>query len=468
MPKPSGIEDPLSYAQLNPPIKTQRAAPQAFPWLLFAVTWAALFGIQQRMDAPCQSNEGSVADIISTARNGSLPHQLLTLLLGAIGVALIYRGRRRLHLQGLVGYLYCAYFSWILLSATWADDLPITARRQLAFVLMSIFTLGCVVRMNPRTLSTFVVGIATFNLVPGLIAEMRCGDLKSFLDIRRFGGTLDPNIQGASLSMAVIFLLWHAARTYGYVRFWVLFASAVLLLFVAMTGSRSSMLALGAALGLSALMVLLRKERKRLSTIVPLLVITSGIAGTGAIAVSSGAIQLCQRGAINALRTERDYGDVTELTGRVLIWQECLAFAAERPVLGYGFGDFWSNQRAETISDDLKWPVPHAHSAYLDQLLSLGAPGLAAYILLLLGCFLVYIARFFGRSSSSEAYGAWAALSLFVIIHGTTESITVLPTFPEFVLALGILHLAFIKTTTNQEEINGSKTRIHHDSFMYL
>ena len=114
----------------------------------------------------------------------------------------------------------------------------------------------------------------------------------------------------------------------------------------------------------------------------------------------------------------------------------------DRPLTGYGYGGFWSADRIEKISGDQGWVIEQSHSAYLDQLLALGIPGALMYVALLGGFLLLYIKRFYRGDNAS---GAWAALLFFVVIHGFTESIDIMPMFTNFAIHLIVLQAALVR-----------------------
>ena len=45
------------------------------------------------------------------------------------------------------------------------------------------------------------------------------------------------------------------------------------------------------------------------------------------------------------MREDRDVGEVSDLTGRTLIWELCLQVAEQHPILGFGFGSFWTAEK---------------------------------------------------------------------------------------------------------------------------
>lgn len=412
-----------------------------FPWFLFIFTLLTTFALQHSMDAPAfwLDGGGPISDMSQKAYEGDLHRQVLIVMLGVFGAFLLFRRREQLRPKGAILTPLLAYVGWIGLSVTWADDPSLTGKRVIAFALILVFTAGCVMRMNADVISTFITGIAALNLIPGIVAELRYDNLHPFAVGSRFGGTVHPNLQGASLSLAIIVLCWWLWRTGGPLRFGIACTSVVLVAFMLMTRSRTSLIALAAAICFSIALVIARDQRHRLPRLIAGLTLAIGLAGLVGLVATSSSVR---PDFLNAIRADRDDGDTTELTGRVDLWQTCLTFASERPLLGFGFDGFWSAKRIEMISNELGWPINQGHSAYLDQLLALGVPGVSLYILLLLACFVTCVARFLRHQ---DGYGMWAATLLFVAIHNATESINILPTFPNFVFDLILLHIALVK-----------------------
>ena len=126
------------------------------------------------------------------------------------------------------------------------------------------------------------------------------------------------------------------------------------------------------------------------------------------------------------LGTQRDEGDIGSLTGRVDVWQACLAAAADHWLFGFGYSGFWTPERILQISAEVQWGMNQAHSTYIDVLLSTGAVGLTLYV----------VPRFWWvLSSQPGASGCFgrrrrfmaAAVLVFSIVHGMTESVGVSP-----------------------------------------
>jgi exopolysaccharide production protein ExoQ len=426
--------DPLARAR-------RESIASAFPWLLFFAVWLLLFPTQNRMDAAEHpADEQSSAEIAHAVQEGSILTRILIISLGTTGVVLLILNRARLRLNGVIFTILLLFLGWSALSTFWADDPSLTARRLISLAFMILFAAGCAARMNVDTLTLFIAGIPALNLIPGVIAEVEYGRFQPFRNGHRFAGTAPhPNVQAASLSVAAILLCWVVWRAKGFRR--LRFAAAVLLLsaFLLMTGSRTSILAVLAALAFSSVLIVARDHKRLLPLLGAAIFLLLGLGALFKLAVSgSGTDPFVQ-----AIQRQGDENDASTLNGRLDLWRECLKFAAKRPLLGYGYGGFWSAKRIEAISGDQTWPIQQSHSAYIEELLALGITGLALYVALLFGCLWICVAQFFHHR---DAYGAWAAVLVFIAIHNLTEAINVTPLFTNLAFNLMVLSLALISS----------------------
>lgn len=116
------------------------------------------------------------------------------------------------------------------------------------------------------------------------------------------------------------------------------------------------------------------------------------------------------------------------LTGRTEVWAAVLPAMEHQPLLGYGFGSFWTDTRREL------YEIPTAHNGYLDILLEQGALGLGLYVMWLLSCL-----RQFQRGLEQDY--TWASFGLCLLLMGLayngTES--ALNTFTEQMTAVVVL-----------------------------
>jgi len=398
------------------------------------------------MDAPAHpADQQSTAELAQDAQNGNVINRIVVIALGTIGAGLLVRNRARIRFDGLISTILLLFLCWSALSLFWTDDPSLTGRRLISLACLILFAAGCVARMNADTLTIFIAGIPVMNLIPGVIAEVEYGRFEPF-GSHRFAGTAPhANVQAATLAVAGILLCWLVLRAKGSRR--LRFAAVLLLLsaFLVMTGSRTSILALLAALAFSAILIVARDHRRLLPVLIAAVFLILGLGGLFKLAISgSGADPLSQ-----AIERKGDENSASTLNGRLDLWRECLNFAARRPLVGYGYGAFWSAKRIEAISGDQTWPIQQSHSAYIEELLALGVTGLTLYVALLFGCLWMCVARFFRHQN---AYGAWAAVLVFIAIHNVTESINVAPLYTNLAFNLVVLYLALI--SSNERSAN--------------
>lgn len=410
-----------------------------FPWLLFFAVWLLLFPAENRMDAPAHPpDEQSSAELAQEAQDGNPLNRIVVITLGTIGACLLLRNRARLRFDGLILSILLPFLGWIALSTFWADDPALTARRMVALAFMILFCAGCVARMNADTLTVFIAAIPALNLIPGVIAEIGYGRFHPFSGGHRFGGTAPhPNVQAATLSVASVLLCWLVWRTRGSSRLCFAAAGLLVFAFLIMTGSRTSIIAVLAALAFSFVLIVARDYKRLLPLLLAACFLLLGVGGLVKLSAGDSGDPLAQ-----AIHRRGDENDASSLNGRVDLWRQCLSFVAKRPILGYGYGGFWSAKRIEAISQDQTWAIQQSHSAYIEQLLALGVPGAALYIALLFGCLSICVLQFFHHR---DAYGAWAAVLVFIAIHNVTESINVAPLFTNLTFNLIVLYLAIVR-----------------------
>ena len=107
------------------------------------------------------------------------------------------------------------------------------------------------------------------------------------------------------------------------------------------------------------------------------------------------------------------FGRDKTLTGRTDgVWAVLIPYALRKPILGHGFGSFWTTSMRELTSSD-------AHNGYLDAILNLGILGLILIAFYLFSCFSKAI-----KFMASEFY--WGTLFIcyliMVLIHNIAES----------------------------------------------
>lgn len=309
--------------------------------------------------------DGSLTDAArSQLRLLSLPAYSFSLLLVAVRPAPILRAAQR----------NVPLFVLILLpliSILWSIGPSITLRRAIALVMSMAVAYVLATRFTPRrqvvvlgvvlggaTLLSILAGV----VMPGLAFMPGEGALR--------GVFIHKNVLGWISCFTVAVGL--AARTDPSRRMrrggllLVLSGAAGVLL---STSATSLLAALTAAATFRVVPAITRRRGiERLAMVFGLMVLT--VLLIGGLALSYGAI-------LEAL------GKDPTLTGRVQLWQSVDPEIARRPVLGFGYGAFWSegNATAWRIWEALGWQAPHAHNGYRDLMLGVGLVGLVLFVI---------------------------------------------------------------------------------------
>jgi exopolysaccharide production protein ExoQ len=110
------------------------------------------------------------------------------------------------------------------------------------------------------------------------------------------------------------------------------------------------------------------------------------------------------------------------LTGRTDLWEAARIMIAERPLLGYGYGGFWSDRsdHAFALFEMVRWQPPHAHNGFLDLGLDLGLVGIGLFALSFV---LVFGRALVALSGESRSEALWVVIFLtFLLLYNMTEN----------------------------------------------
>ena len=306
-----------------------------------------------------------------------------------------------------------AIFAIAALSVLWSVSPDQTSRRVFA---LAFTTLGGVVlaaryswaRLAEVIAATFAI-LAVCSLFTGLfvpaigrMADTFPGSWRGLWEEKNTFG--DNMAQGAAICAAAAFLNPRRAMLW-------CGASALCFGLVLMSTSKTSLVAVllaGASVGL---VWAVRRGP------------VSAIAATWAAVIAVGAAA-----AVVLFASDFVFGllgkDAT-LTGRTKIWSAVMRQIDERPWQGFGYAAIWDETGPwgplAWITHDAGFRAHHAHNSWLEQWLSLGVPGLAAWAGLYLQTLVANLVALY------RSKGAYLALPFFVLFSLTslTESIAV-------------------------------------------
>lgn len=369
-------------------------------------------------------------DMARSAARGTLQRQVPLLILGAAGVVgLLRRGGARLGARGALAWLVIAYLGLLAASALWSDDLSLSARRLLAFTMMSAAIAATVRRVPAEDVVAWALLASAGYVGIALAVELGTGAFQPSSYGYRFSGVYHPNTLGTFCAMLALAAAAIAPRS---TRRWLVYAmGAAAVALLVLTRSRTSLVAVLLALTVQRLAGA-RPSRGILALVV--------VSWAACLALLVGGDALLPRMA-GALLMERTDTDVGSFSGRTWLWDVLLEYVAQRPVLGYGLGGFWTPRHLQEVYRGAGWAAAHAHSTYIEQLLQVGVVGLAIYVLTALAG----IGRAVVHLNRTGAAGPAFMLSLLVycLLIGALETVEPAPRFLTFLFFWSIAFLAF-------------------------
>jgi len=416
---------PSSYA------KAKRAIPQV---AYFSVVVALLF-VSVPLDFLWTVRPHSTAaDIYIMAKEGFIQRQVALACLGIFGLASVVRKiGSTVRIRGSLGWLILFFFSWAAISAIWSDNMNLTLRRLGALILISLGALALAERFSLRSIIRFILFACGLTLLMSLGAEIFLRTFRPLDEAYRFAGLMHPNSQGQNCAVLLLALLVSVNLTKGK-RPLYLIAAAFVIVFLIMTKSRT---ALGSALVGIALFYALTAKRKRL-IMVSVAAVFCGLC-LAYILFGDQMSALAQ----SSVSLGRADSDLYTLTGRTYVWSECIREVSKHPLIGYGYGGFWSPDRLYAFIESQG--LASAHSGYLEVVLDLGLVGLLIYVLIFLMAVKTSVFHYM-RSTAVEYAFASAVLLLFCasLLMMSALPLSQVPTFLSFVL---LARLGFVAKT---------------------
>jgi O-antigen ligase len=323
------------------------------------------------------------------------------------------------------------FAGWTMLSIAWALDPSVALRRLAIFAILCLASAATAGRCSLRQILLLTFFCTTFFLLIGVSAEIALGTFRPFSHDYRFGGTQHWTYQGINCALVVLSGVAAADVVKRRRRLFQVCALSGLI-FLLLTGSRAEFAE--AVLCLAVYWFSFRSRRHK---------VAAGIA----LAVMSCALLLTFGNARlqdfkNAANLAREDPAVDSFKGRAAIWEQAGYYISEHPILGCGYGSFWTEARVKEISTTLRWGVGSAHSAYVDCFVSLGLVGLGLYISVLLGG----VARSFALYGASRrpALAFSGTLLILCLVGGIFESAMLEGTFLTFLSMTALVRLGFV------------------------
>jgi O-antigen ligase len=435
-------------------------------WLLAAAVASAFFvGEQNWQVSRWEDFALDTADMEAGAAEGSLLRQVGFSLVAAIGlVCLICRARYVPRVRDPLALLVLFTLAWCLASVSWSIEPLLTAKRLGVVACCFLGMLGLCRQLSLRELAWLALAVTAVYALAGLSVEMALGTFRPWSAEYRFAGTMHPNGQGVNcglLCLAAASLAGRSARWN-----WLLLALAVMGgLLLALSRSRTAVIALAAALATLGLVTLAAKRSGRhegdcsvsasrkpgdshgsrkpgRSPAAALPMIGAVVFALCAAALACSLVGYDVGGKFMDLVTLGRDTETDDLNGRLPLWTELLdGYVSQRPLCGYGYNTFWNAANIDEMSSLFYWGIREAHSGYVEALLGIGLIGTAA----LAATVALALARSLRACLAGGRSGDRFVLAMlvFAVVNSVTESGFVLPDWPAIMVACGLVGLVF-------------------------
>jgi O-antigen ligase len=306
--------------------------------------------------------------------------------------------------------LICAMLAMVFLSVTWSLDRGFSFRRAVLLLFSTTLAVYLGQRFSVDDLhniyrNTILVmfGLSALVLVvsPGVVLDpANPGAIRGLVGHKNGFGLYAGLL--AVMLMAGGMTKWRN-RAAKYLTF------GIALGVVALSHSSTALIAFAAVAGMYPL---LRSLQKRPEALLPKLAL-------GFLLVAPIALML-------ATGSDSMFGSVTgkdaSLSGRTKLWGLLVDAVSDQPMKGYGYDAYLGSQGSEWkhVAEKTGWTPAHAHNGYLQMTVSLGLPGLAIFMILLVLC--VRRAMAFARENPSAEGLFPLAILLYLIVHNMSET----------------------------------------------
>ena len=284
--------------------------------------------------------------------------------------------------QGLASLFsrgFVLFGAWLVLSVLFSLDRDTSIRR---FALTAcVVTVAAVMMLLPKSQSEMArwLGLAALLLlaicylgvllVPNLSIHLATDSQEPLLAGNWRGAFGHKNVAAAMMAM-LLFVGIYVARTGARVAGIMILALAAFFLFKAEGKSSTALFFLVLTLTLLAVAVHSFWLRAVI-LLAPLVMLNLLSVGT---VMSPSLAAIAQMLPID-----------TSFTGRIDIWTFAIQAVHDRLLTGYGFSAFWGSGAIRNLPQGMEWAefASHSHNGYLDTALTMGLPGLALLIAVL-------------------------------------------------------------------------------------
>jgi exopolysaccharide production protein ExoQ len=354
---------------------------------------------------------------------GSPLDRSFIIILIVLGLIILFR-RRFAFFKAIKDNFWLMFLAvFMLLSTLWSDifftSLTRWIREILTALIMSFLILS---ENNPREAILSILRRTTYTLIPFSLLLIKYYPLYGVQygrwsgELMWIGATTQKNGLGILCLIVIFFLSWSLIRRrqnrklrttrFQPIAELFLITLSLYLLKGPSIYAMSATSAVTLAIGVTAFFVLLLLNKSKIHP--------------GANTISAIIVAIIIFGILTVFTSGETVGSLTStvgrdstLTGRTEIWQQYLPMAMQQPLLGHGFGGFWTAKIIDYQG------VNEVHNGYLEVILHLGFIGL-----IFVSLFLLLSCRRARQIMEDDFYWAsfWLCFLLMSVIHNTAES----------------------------------------------
>ncbi len=417
----SGTEAPTRLA----PVSRMMTILVAVPLL------GTFFPLESYLSAPTQANPlgTPVPPTVAT---------MLTLVAMYAIIGALYWSRSKTMVTALVqNWFLLAFAVWAIVTAIWAESPSLSFNRSGRLLLGILYAIYLAQACDRKTLFRILFFATAIGIVGSLFVTVLAPSLSKVVDARgAFRGAFQhKNILGSVATLGIIISVYAAAIKAAAPRA-CLFMALLSLVFLGLSNSVTSFVALFIA---ASLAFYLRSFGMGQSPN-RIVALTFGL-----LAIVSFLVLITTFPEVLSF-TGRD---LTTLTGRTDVWHFAQNMIDWKPILGWGHGAWGAPVFEKYVLNELAWPAPNAHNAWLDFRLQLGIPGLALGTI----CAVIGLKRAISAALTCEdgEYLVWVAVVAYQGVRSGTETLFVDPSSLEmFWFALAVVRLGILARSSRR------------------